>query len=181
MDTVPWILTSYPKLFVIMSLYISTVKAWHRQVKKWAVASCKQLITSIVQGIVIGTLPISQFQISQVKQQRLYKLTVNDLVLFLGLFYHHTLLATSNSRSTHCLSSKKFISTSGKQLLDRYGAMLQIPVHLIIIVQRRATKHIFFMSMFIMSPIVRLHHYWCLSFNTTLNSLLHTYNLVLLG
>ena len=133
-------------------------------------ASCKQLITSIVQGIVIGHCPFHNFK--SLKSSNLYKLTVNDLVLFLGLFYHHTLLATSNSRSTHCLSSKKFISTSGKQLLDRYGAMLQIPVHLIIIVQRRATKHIVFMSMFIMSPIVRLHHYWCLSFNTTLNSLI---------
>ena len=151
-------------------------------------ASCKQLITSIVQGIVIGHCPFHNFKsLKSSNLQRLYS-EVNDLahkqegtiVLFLGLFYHHTLLATSNSRSTHCLSSKKFISTSGKQLLDRYGAMLQIPVHLIIIVQRRATKHIVFMSMFIMSPIVRLHHYWCLSFNTTLNSLLHTYNLVLL-
>ena len=42
--------------------------AWHMQVRKWAVASCKQLSTSIVQGIVIGHMPISQFQIYQVKQ-----------------------------------------------------------------------------------------------------------------
>ena len=33
----------------------------HLQVRKWALASCKQLSTSIVQGIVIGHCPFHNF------------------------------------------------------------------------------------------------------------------------
>ena len=45
------------------------------QVRKWAVASCKQLSTSIVQGIVIGHCPFHNFK--SIKSSNLQRSVVN--------------------------------------------------------------------------------------------------------
>ena len=58
--------TSYRHNYLVVCRHLQV--AWHRQVKKWAVASCKQLITSIVQGIVIGHCPFHNFKSSNLQR-----------------------------------------------------------------------------------------------------------------